>query len=526
MRVLPIQPEQPILEAPLYSARITGGMDSFIDPADLPENIGTNSINTRTFADYTFRAPGVVRQTGTNDPPNTKPVLLYTIYKRFDGSSVFLRFTEDRVDKYSSGTWTQLTGSLNGTVSDRFRFVTTADANSDHFFFTNNGVNKIKSLNASATSFSDLGNSDKYRYICVFFNRVVGANLAGSSPQPVQVAWSGDYNFTEWNPSNDISAGDTPLAEAQADYADPITGVFGFAQVMLFLRERSLWLATKRPVASAPFLFQAAFPYVGCDVPNSATQTRNGLVWYDSRTNQVFLYEVGQTPRPIGNPVRTLIKNAMENPDLVWGAYDLQNNTYFLTVPGVTTTKSRVFLFNFDTGSWSIDERENLYGVYPLDGGQDKKLYEQITGTYGQITGSYAALEAGASVEASNFMGYKNGKIGYESLQATRDEVMDTDIVMSWESKVYRLPKDDIMVSRLHILYQGIRPGSFTVWYRKNNGNWIEYRTVAVTDTQRRRTYFKKLIRANEYQWRVTSTNSSIKLLEYRIDVSASPEDK
>ena len=529
---LPVQQVESPVEQPLTEARITGGMNSYIDPADVPNPQATILANGRTSADYTKRAPGVTLLAGTD--PDTKPVLMYTQWNRFDGTVVTLRFSEDRVDKYSAGTWTQVTGTLNGTAQDGIRFVQTADASSDYFIFTNNGADKIQIINSGATSFAALSASTtintKYRYICAFFNRIVGANRVASAASPVSAAnpvligWSGDFNFTEWNPANDLSAGSTPLVEAQSDYADPITGLFGFASVMLILRERSLWTATKRPVASNPFAFQAAFPYAGCDTPSSAVQTRNGIVWYDYRTNQVYSYEVGSSPRPIGDPIKNTIFDAITDRDLVWGSFDPVENTYYLTIPSTTTTNARIFLFNFTTGSWSYDDRDKAYGVYPLDGGASRLNYDQLTGTYDQLTAAVATYDDIGLTAASppiNYIGYSDGKIRYEVNADSGSELF------TWTSKIFRLPSDDMMIARLMLLFEPIRTGSLTVEYSRNGGAFTPYRTVSFTGVDgRTRQYFTKLVRANEYQWRITSSTGDFKLLEYKMDISVSKEDK
>lgn len=529
---LPVQQVETPVEQPLVEARITGGMNSYLDPADLPNSMATVARNIRTSADFTKRAPGVTFISTT--PPDTKPVLLWTTFTRFDGTVIQLRFSEDRVDRFASGVYSAVSGTLNGTNKDGIRFVQTSDASNDYFIFTNNGADKIQVMNSAVSSFGALSASTvintKYRYITSFFNRIVGANRVASAASPVStanpvlVAWSGDFNFTEWNPANDISAGNTPLVEGQSDYMDPITGLFGFASVMLILRERSLWTATKRPVASNPFAFQAAFPYVGCDTPGSATQTKNGITWYDYRSNQVYWYEVGSTPRPIGDPVRNDIVNAISDKDLIWGSFDPVKNSYYLTIPSITTTSSRTFIFNFDSGSWSYDDRNKAYGYYPIDGGASRMTYDQITGTYDQLTagaGIYDNVGLTAESPPLVYVGYSDGNLSYENST-------DTNIEQSeWISKVFRIPSGDQMISRLMILYEPLRTGSFTIEYSKNGGTWNTYKTINFTAVDgRTRKYFTKLIRANEYQWRLTSSTGDFKLLEFKIDLSVSPEDK
>jgi hypothetical protein len=77
------------------------------------------------------------------------------------------------------------------------------------------------------------------------------------------------------------------------------------------------------------------------------------------------------------------------------------------------------------------------------------------------------------------------------------------------------------------LIFEPTRSDSLSIEYKKNNGSWQSYRTVSFNATDgRTRTYFKKLLRANEFQWRVKSEAGNFKLLEYRIDISVSEEDK
>jgi len=522
-RVPPTPIELPQI-VPLAESRIVGGMNSYTDPADLPNGIASKLTGADVKADYTMREPGRITLAGTD--PDGNPVLLYTEYSRFDGTNIILRFSRARVDKYSSGTWTAITGTLSGTDRDRIRFVTTADAVRDYFIFTNNGADNIKVLNTVATSFANLGNAGRYKYIVAFFNRIVAANKVDAiSPNPILLAWSGDFNFTEWNPLTDISAGSNPLQESQADYADPITGLFAFASVMLILRERSLWIATKRPVASNPFAFQAAFNYVGCDCPGSATQTRNGITWYDRRTNQAYSYQVGSTPQEIGSQIKDDLAGAVTSNDLLWGSYDMVNDRYILTIPSTTTTNARIFRYHFPTQSWTFSDVNNAYGYYPIDGGISRLTYDQLTGTYDQLTAANATYDAIGLLPESppvNHIGFRNGSIQLESPTDTNAPEF------VFESKVYRLPKDDIEISGLMLLIRPIRDGSLTLEYRKNGrNNWVSWKTLSFTNTERRvRLYADKLIAANEFQWRIRCTTGQFQLMEYRLDISVSPEDK
>jgi hypothetical protein len=294
---------------------------------------------------------------------------------------------------------------------------------------------------------------------------------------------------------------------------------------MLILRERSLWTATKRPVASNPFLFQAAFNYVGCDCPGSATQTKNGITWFDRRTGQVYNYVVGGRPQEIGDPVKNEILAAVTSNDLVWGSYDMTNDTYILTVPSSASTSSRIFFYNFSTQSWSYEDVEGAYGYYPVDGGASRITYGQITGTYGQLTAAnanYGVIGLLAESPPKNHIGYTNGDIRSE------EDVDSGSSPFIFASKIYRNPENDIEVSRLMLLIRPIRSGNIIVEFRKNGREaWNAWKTFSfITGLDRIRLYATKLIRANEFQWRIRSTAGQFHLMEYKLEASSTSQDK
>jgi len=312
-RVIPLQltPDTPFTIA---EGKINRGMDYSTDPADLPNSVLALAKNCDIYGDRTYPTPESYPISPAK--PNSDAILAYAPWKRFSGTTDTIRFTKDKVYKNSTSSWTEITGTAGtGSDTDRIRWITTADLTQDYFIYTNNAKDDIQLINSAATTHADLGDAPKAKYICAFFNRIVAANIGGGSPNPILIKWSGDLNFSVWDPNTDISAGSMPLMEAQADFSDGITGLFGFATTMVVLRERSVWTVTKRPVASNPFLAQASFPSVGCDTPNSATQTKNGICWYDSRTNQVYLYQVGSSPQPIGDPVKDLIVTDVADKD-------------------------------------------------------------------------------------------------------------------------------------------------------------------------------------------------------------------
>lgn len=518
---LPMHQEAPTL---IVESRLNGGMNTYVDAADLPNFQVQLAQNCEIRADKIQRRPGT-EDLGTTKP-NSDPVLLYTAFKRFDGTTIYLRFTKNKVHRLGSGSWTEITSASAYSITnqDRIRFTTL----NDRFFFAV-GNKDIQEINFGANTYADLGDAGSYKYITGFFNRLVGANKYDvSSPNPTLVAWSGDLNFGVWNPATDISAGSTPLLEAATDFADPISGLFGFASVMLILRERSLWTATKRPVASNPFQFQASFPYAGCDTPNSATQKRNGIVWYDNRSNQIYDYTIGQAPREIGNPIRDLLPSRISNLDSIMGAYDTIRDRYHLLIPSTTSTTSYEYVFDFGTESWVENTRTNAVSVSAIDGGVSSLLIDELTGTIDALVGNINDLANTTINPPKNFYGLSDGDIVSNNSGLTTDD--GSAFTASIISKLYTAGNDELSVRRLAFKYIPQRVGTFSVYFSVDNGdNWELYETTTLTNMdlgKRKRILCTKQARTPEFAWKIEMETSSVQILEYTLDALLSPFSK
>lgn len=504
---IPGQPKEPIYIA---EARVNGGMSTIIDPADLPGQTLVLAKNARIREDKIRRRPGSVVLSPTK--PNSESVVLYTQFNRFNGDSFYLRFSESEIHFLSGGTWTEITGTgYAATVQNRPTFCIL----NDRFFFSAGA--EIQEIDFTGPTYAALGNAPKYKYLCGFFNRLVGAGLQGASPNPVLIGWSGDLNFDEWNPSTDISAGSNPLVEAQGDFSDPITGLFGFAAVMLILRERSLWFATKRPVASTPFSFTAAFPYVGCDAPNSATQKRDGITWYDSRTNQVYDFSLGGQPTAIGDAIREELRRIVTDPNLVQGTYDPGRNLYYLSVLSSNSASVSTFVFSYSEGAWVWDERTNITGAFALDGANIPLMIDQLPGTIDSLVGDIDDLTSDEFVPPSIYYAGTNGDIYREDNDADTD-YGTTAFSMELDSKIFANARNDWAVNRLLFKVEPFRNGSIAAYYSTNGSDWRHYKTVSVNGTSRQLLKFPKHINTSEYRWRLVQSTGSTNILEYRIE--------
>jgi len=544
-----ISTKNPILAPPqvpdpiqlLSEVRVDGGMNTRIDAADIPQNQLVLARNVYVDADKLIRFDGTILLTPPKpatdlldlengdqllqedtfdillDQGNTEPINVLYTFQRFNGTTVFLRFTDNKVWRRLSNSWLEVTSATPYTLptGGRVRLLPF----NDRLFFVS-GTNNIYEIDFTANTYAYLGNAGKYKYITGFFNRIVGANKYDTStPNPTLVAWSGDLNFAQWDANVDISAGSTPLLEAASDFADPISGLFGFASVMLILRERSLWTAQKRPVASNPFLFQAAYPFVGCDTPNSAVQKRNGIIWYDYRSNQVYDYTLGDRPREVGEAVRDNIKPKITNKENPIGSYNPITNEYILTIPGTNTTVTYAYVLNLNNGAWTERTIENCTCIYAFDDTSAALLIDELSGTIDELSGTINDLANLTTNPPTLYYGMSQGDILIAS-------PVDTDNGASIEtilqSKIFKLYDRYISITRIRFTYIPLRAGEFTVQYNNGNG-WTTYKTVTFDLNAvgvRSRVACTKQVRAREFQWRITSLAGNFATLDYSIDIT------
>ncbi len=513
------QPEEEIL---IQQALLNGGMNTYADSVDiLPQQLVT-AENVRIEGDRIFRRPGSVIITPTK--PNSSTVLLYALVTRFSGAGIYLRFDESGKIWRRGGSWTEITGA-GLTFSDQAR--PKICVINDRVFVAS-GVNDIVEIDFTANTYADAGNATKHRFIVGFYNRIVAANLYDStSPNPVQVAWSGDINFDEWNPSVNVTAGSDPLVEGSDDFSDKITGLFSFAAVLLILRERSLWRATKSGVFSKPFRYDCAFPTFGCDSPDSAARMQNGICWYDKRSNQVYVYVVGSMPTAIGWQIRNELRNSVVDNLKVQGAYSFVLNKYFLTIPSDLTTETIIFEYDFDTNSWTKQVKQNIYGTFPLDSASTTLMIDDLTGTIDSLVGDIDDLVTTTNSPAVIFFGKTDGDITQE------DPLIDDDasgeFTSKMVSKTFALAPTDVSVTRLLLKILVKREGSLSVYYKKNEGEFILYKEVTIANAllnKRKTLVFTKHITCSEFQWKIEWTEGNFEILEHRLEGVASTQTR
>lgn len=500
-------------ESEIVESIVNGGMVTTIDPADIKNNQFVLAKN------FVVRFDKLCRRFGSVEYPVTKPnnekILHITPFKRFSESQVIVRITENGVEVSNGLAFSTAVGVLTGDTNDRFRTTTIED----RFFFAN-GVDFIQELDADALSFARAGNAPAYKYITSFNNRILGAyNYNGGSPIPTEIGWSGNLNYDEFDPLIDRSAGFVQLVDSPTDYSDASTGIFGFTETALLLRERSLWGINKQPSATNPFNFFVIAPSVGCDTPHSAVGVKNGVCWFDNRTGTVYLYKLGMPePQDIGLPVSQAILDQIESPLTIFAEYNPIEDEYTLCIPSSITTVVAMWTYNFRAGTWCYEQQNSISAIANVDYSTGSILIDSLLGTIDSLIGVINNL--GRSVAfPTRVYGNTTGDILLESSVSDTDNgvVFNTELI----SKIFAKPRTGIYWQTLVLQYIVRKGGEFTLYYTKDDGEtWHEYKTITLLDAEigkRKTVTCRKQVRADEFAWGLDADSGLFDIIKYEL---------
>lgn len=518
-----IAPRDPQLQMQQFAAaQVNQGMITMIDPKNLPDEALQLAKNVTVRFDRTSRRPGSILL--VPDKPDTNPVLKLAFIKKEDGTAYTLRMTPVGAHILSAGAWTEVIFGipLTGTVKDRLNTTDVLDT----LIFSNNGADPIQTIDLVAQTGGPLGNAPRYRYITGFYNRAVG--FARRDESEVEVGWSADGVATEWDPSVNDTAGSSPLLDSPADLSDFIKGGFGFTNIMVVLREKSIWLATKQPIPQNPFYFYSAVPGIGCDCPHSAIITSGGLSWVDRRTGTVYAYAPGSQPEPIGRAIEKTILQNVDDPETVFAAYAPIANEYTIFIPGVGSNFVQAWTYNFRNKAWAYNE------YYAITGADDSEL--AVAGTtidqlgdvpIDSLLGTIDDLSPSSEIITNRSYGRNDGSIAVEDINTDVDaphpdfpDGIAFDTVLT--SKTFVNPSDDIYIAKIVIEYQTNRGGTFKLEYSKNGGatddSWKTAKIVTPNILgEPRLLIYRKVIKTRRFAWRLTTQAGNFEILSYEV---------
>lgn len=515
----------------LAEARINGGMDTMTDPADIENSAMQLVQNANVRFDRTIRRPGnILFEPGKID---SNPVLRIASIKKNDGVGYLLRMTSAGIHYVNGNIWSPIAGALSGTEFDRFSTAVVLD----NLVFTNNGADPVQVVDFSTFTFAQLGNAPNFRYITGFYERAVGFAVRGENE--VMVGWSGQGNLPEWDPLVDESAGFKSLMESSADLSDFIKGGFAWDNLMIILREKSIWHAQKQPIPQDPFNFRTAVPGIGCDCPYSAQIIGpNSLAWLDTRTATVWAYSAGALPESIGRKIEKEIIKNVNDPDTVFGAFNAKENEYTIYIPQAGSKYVIGWTYNLRTHAWSKNE------YYALTSADDAGMATAVITIdqlgdvpIDQLVGTIDELSPVGDIREARVYGRSDGEIMLEDENSDTDpphadfDNLEIEFETVLTSKAFTVPADDIYICKLVLEYEAVRGGQFKIEYSNNGGATSEsWRTGKVVTPRKlgepTLLIWRKVIKSRRFAWRITTTAGLFATLAYEVHIQQAGDSR
>ena len=193
------------------------------------------------------------------------------------------------------------------------------------------------------------------KFVVNFFDRVVAAFLK----EPVGgvfssgIAWSVNGDAYDWTGEG---SGFQDLGDE--DLGNPITGMVAFEELAIVLRKKSIHHITRQPFSIAPFRFQEVIRGIGSDIPFTTVAVPGGVIFADSRTQDVYLYEPGSLPKSLGAGLNRQLFLDLKRASRCEATYDPYEAEYHLGIVETSTSHSftRVWVYNLRSGAWSYDD--------------------------------------------------------------------------------------------------------------------------------------------------------------------------
>lgn len=396
---------QPDPEGFIEIPSVVDGMQSAFPRDRVARGSSSRILNGRVRDGRLVRRPGTSQYFSDVDDEEVLDLIEFSAPA---GDVKLVRVTTNRISvDDGGGNWTDYVTGLS--VSRRPTFAAFLDN-----LYIATGDFKVRQLDFSAETATEITNAPTAKYITTFAERVIAANI-GSDVYKVQ--WPVNSDPTTWT---GLGSGEENLVTMGGGLSDDITGIFGFEQVGVVLRKRSIWLIQRQPFSDNPFRFIPVYSGAGCDMPHTARKIPGGIIYGNSETGSLYRYIIGNAPQIISRGVEDELFSQVGSVGFSQAAYDELNGEYHLgEAPSSGSPNiSRVWVVDLDTGAWERDDGPPTTCVSKAVAAVSGLFINDLTGTINDLEGTINSLGTEIRLESKIFKA-KSGKIFFHPTSPT-----------------------------------------------------------------------------------------------------------
>lgn len=356
----------PYLARPFYPT--TGGVRYDIAPHRLPPPFSPRMQNIRIHDGTWNKRPALLDFNGTSALAGTITGIFE--FRQENGLIDTVVFTggaaigNRRIYKSSGGAWANIadatltdgagTDDLEGSATDTWDATIAPSAASLTTLYASNGhssTNKceIVKWTGSGNAVAMQNGPGPARCVATFANRLILGNVFDTGTGAIRglrVSWSADGDGDTWSGA---TSGSADLIETP----DSITRLLMLRDRLIIYKSQSLFTAVETGLSTIPISFALASRNVGAVAGGSVASAIDRHFFMGEEN--IYEFDGASPPRPIGIPVRSVIRNT--NPAAlrqVFSFIDLANTEYWLFLPvGQDTYAKTALVYNWIDQTWS-----------------------------------------------------------------------------------------------------------------------------------------------------------------------------
>jgi len=495
-------------------ADVTQGMVKNLPRDQVPAGSAREIINGRIRDDWCGRREGTA-EVGSK-PDSNKVIGVFSIVLE-GGERLVCRVSQSTFHVWSGSAWTAytVTGGFKGSATR----VSAAQLFGKMYisFDINDGLWEVDFNSKTLTQVSEAPGG---KFAITFAERILLGNIfiSGEGHKPNAVAWSANSDPQDWDGE---SAGQEDLIADSL--GNQIFGLEALANLAVIVRRRSLVHVTRQPFAIAPFRFDTIITGVGSDLPYTTVGIPGGVIFADSRTQDVYLYRPGSFPQSLtqgARHVHGLLFEDLAQAVHSQAAWDPYEGEYHLGLVWTTDNEliTRRWICKLHRGQpvWSYDDSPTISCIGSVLPPTDGTTIDELSGTINTLSGSIDGLSSRTIPQPRIHAGVSTGEV-IEFSYDNDDEWDATEFDFTFSSpnvgsqEVRRTMKD------LEVNCEIPTSGSVTVEQSKDESTW----TNTKTESRIGSSGFQKVrlprtpITGNDLFWRIVTNAPGFKIYNW-----------
>ncbi|KKL98036.1 hypothetical protein LCGC14_1828430 [marine sediment metagenome] len=487
---------------------VTIGMASNLTRDKRPLGSSLSIVNGRSRENWVGRRGGYADYV---TKPDSNLVLKIIGFNGTENDNWVVRVSVGGIHATATTTgWTALSGSAYSA------FGRMTHAQMLFSLYLANPQKKIVKVDLEDLTFAEVSEAPICRYITPFADRLVAAYIhdSASGILPFGLAWSENADPLDWTGDG---SGTENLIQNPSDTGDEITGLLGYGNVLIILRERSIWHAVRQPFQTAPMRFIPIITSQGCDMPYTAVRTVDengkltGIMFADKRTNGVFSYTPGSRPQRISRLIEDILFEDIADPAKAEGTFLSRYQEYHF---GYSTDSSNPYnmskyrVFSQETGAWVTDDSPTATTIGVVSDIGAPTVIDDLSGFIDDLSGVIDGL---GGVVFQDPILLKCGTAG---------EVQDEDMAtaashtFTWTSQNIGAVSRRRLIKIFQLLMSASASGDTVLEFSKDASTWTNIKTIS-DPSSLSKIGSKRGFSGDDLYWRVTSKAKEFRFTEW-----------